>query len=255
MGDLPREKKSEQYLEICIVILCVIVFMVIFAFIENVSFRDIIQKIINSFYSPNLNLMFVNEIGDINVNIAVLYLIVFASIIIKLRRRIKSKGEYFGRNGSYQASFLVSVIIIILLASIQTFNYIRYFHTQHQAIKNKTVEEKKVMIFGDLYEFSEFCKKLLPGRHSGRLITDMDLNNTTGAHDHIVLTYNLFPITIQYNPRQRRLFLKYVVGPSEPEPTNVLVVYQKKNPKKSVPKNFSIIGYFDESSLLAIRNE
>lgn len=254
MGNFTKLKRSRNLLETLCIVLCVIIFLNILTVIEGVQFKDTLIKIANGFYSPKHNLIFVGTIAGINTNLFVLFLIVFSSLILKLFRKV-SKYRNFSTSHSIFASCFAAIIILFFLAFIQTINFTRYFHEQFQAVSNKTTTERKAIIFGNIYKFSQFCHKHLPGKHKALLITDINLHDTTGANTHIALAYNLFPITIQYNPRQRLLMPDYTMDDPTSNAVEVLIVYQRKNPKNSVPQNFDIIEYFDENSLLAVKRK
>ena len=254
MVNFSKLKRNHNLLEILCVVLCVIIFLIFLTVIEGVPFKDILIEIANSFYSPKYNLIFVGTIAGINTNLFVLFLIIFSSLILKLFRKA-NKHKNFSTDHSIPASCFAATIILFFLATIQTINFTRYFHHQSQGVSNKTVSERKTIIFGSIYKFSQFCHKHLPGKHKALLITDINLHDTTGANTHVALAYNLFPITIQYNPRQKLIMPDYTMDDSAPDSIEVLIVYQKKNPRNSVPQSFDIIEYFDENSLLAVKRK
>lgn len=252
MDPFSRSKRNRGFLEILCVILCIIIFLIFLAVMEGAPFKDIPIKFANSFYSPEYNLIFVGTLAGINANLSILFLIIFSSLSLKLFRGAK-KNRNFSADHSIPASCFAAIIILFFLAAAQTVNFTRYLRHQSQAVSHKTASEKKTMLFGDIYTFSQFCHKRLPGKHKARLITDINVHDTTGANTHIALAYNLFPITIQYNPRQKLIMPDYTTDDPALDPIEVLIVYQKKDPKNSVPQGFHIVGYFDKNSLLAVK--
>ncbi|MCK5012578.1 MAG: hypothetical protein KAS66_02060 [Candidatus Omnitrophica bacterium] len=252
MSHLDRSKRNQNFFEVLCVISSILVFLIIFAIIKRISLKHVLTECLNAFYSYRHNLIFVDTFAGINVNLLILFLIITISFLLAPLRKGR-KNEDFKPTPGLTASCFTALTILSILAFIQTVNFTRYLYSQSQAVRNKTTDEKKALIFGDSYTFARFCKKRLPGRHNALLITDIDLHTTTGANTHIALAYHLFPITIQYNPRQRLIMPDYVWDDPSASPIEALVVFQKKNPEASVPGNFNIIGRFGSENLLAVR--
>lgn len=136
--------------------------------------------------------------------------------------------------------FLVAIIVFFLTTGIQTIYQIKLFTTEIKTFSGKTLREKESYLFGLPYEFALFCRKYLPGKHRGKLVTDLDIMDPEGMTLHTRLYYHLYPINIAVNTD---------------EPINCYVIFQKKSARDAVPKDAKTIYVFDQSNILAIREK
>ncbi|MDD4957446.1 MAG: hypothetical protein PHH49_06670 [Candidatus Omnitrophica bacterium] len=93
-------------------------------------------------------------------------------------------------------AFTVALLALFAcVAAIQTISHASIFGREMTAFSGKDERQKKLMVHGLPYMFSEFAHEALPGRHKAVLITDIE---DWPDQDHFVLQgrllYNLLPI-------------------------------------------------------------
>jgi len=252
---LNNVQRNPVWLKTFIVLFCLFLYLLGISIKSNASLSTTLKTFVNCFYSPHNNLIFNHEINGFNVNLSLLFLIIFSILVLKLTNKLLSYDKINKDSLALQDNFLVIIIFLILLSLIQTFNYSRYALDQNKTLQNKTSEEIKTLIFGSIYPFAKHAKKILPGRHKGRLVSDIDLFSLDGVHEHLALAYHLFPITIQPNLRQIQITHHYVMEQPHPSDYDVLVVYKKNVSKKVLEGRFNILEPFDSNSFLAIRKK
>src|SRR5262249_25899227 len=132
---------------------------------------------------------------------------------------------------------LFSFLTVILL--FQFAGYLGKF--LYFAKKTNEVPESKrgEILFGDAYVFTKESHKAFSGACRGQLITDIDIK-TSGATEHRILAYLLYPINIRFDDKISR---------------ECLVYYKKSGAPALVPVDFKIVYQFDDQNLLAVKNE
>jgi hypothetical protein len=101
-------------------------------------------------------------------------------------------------------------------------------------IHGKSLQEKQIMALGSSARFAADIRQTVSGRHRGELITDLPM----WMLEPHVMQNHLYP-TIDLISGQ---------GPAE-----YLVIFEKNNPRASVPPDFEMIKEFDGYGILAVR--
>ena len=237
--------------EVTIVLASILSGFFFLAVFSSASLSQILAQIIPSFFSAEYNLIFVKEIGGINVNIVVIYLIVLSSAALLVFRSLKGSKEKPVLRQPISACIFSSLIIFILIAGIQAINYTKYFLDQQGFLSHKSIEQKYSLIFGDLYDYAVFAKNVCPAGSQARLLMD-ELDPTTGLHDHIVLAYHLWPLEIQLHPTQV-WGNQQAVKPDRNSP-ECLLIFRKADPLKKVLPGYHVQKIFNSSSLVAVKD-
>lgn len=130
----------------------------------------------------------------------------------------------------------VTAVIFVLIIVLQTSGQQQYLMQLKKNYQGTTADAKRKRLFPYFYPFITYTQAQLKGHHfHGKILTDLKPNE---ALEPYMLQYYLYPqvdlIDEKRNP-------------------NCLVIFEKIDPEKQVPKNFKIIGYFDRYSLIAVR--
>ena len=129
---------------------------------------------------------------------------------------------------------------LVIILAVQTYAQILDLKEWMDDVGHKTTAEKYESLFGITYQYAQVTKEILPGRHSAKLVTDMDMSQDPGMFNHRQLAYFLYPIDI-------RGF--------RGEPEDVLLVFEKENPCEAVPGDYRILTIFNSQNLLAVRSD
>jgi len=92
--------------------------------------------------------------------------------------------------------------------------------------------------FKNAYNFAQYCRQHLPGKHWGKVITDKKLQETQAMLTYAAVRYYLYPIDVSVDRNH---------------PKDCLVIFLKKNPLSVIPKGFKMMDSFDKMSLIAIK--
>ena len=194
----------------------------------------IIRVFARKFYDPSVCSFTTFYINGIHINIFSYLGILIAIVLIGLVRR--RSGAPLKMGLLKRDIFRVILAFYFLMIGFQTIGQGIYFKDMRKRYKGKTYHEKKVETFGKIYIYSLNSRRLLPGRHQGKLITDMDISRDPGMINHRSLAYLLYPIDI-----------RRVRGDGE----DCLVVFNKKDAMASVSEEYEIIQTFGPYDLLA----
>ncbi|MBF0505063.1 MAG: hypothetical protein HQL14_08185 [Candidatus Omnitrophica bacterium] len=99
--------------------------------------------------------------------------------------------------------------------------------------------EKRARLFGEPYVFSLQATHLLPGRHSARLVTDINLQEGDGWGINDRLAYYLYPIDIRIHSGTGK--------------EDVLIYFHKDKAVQFLPKDYKIIFKPSDIDLVAAR--
>ncbi|MBF0503504.1 MAG: hypothetical protein HQL14_00225 [Candidatus Omnitrophica bacterium] len=136
---------------------------------------------------------------------------------------------------SLSASCLnISFFVFILLTIAQTSGQHQFLLQRMNLYAKSSAEDKRLLLFPRTYQFIKFTLNHLKNNHyQGKLITDLDASMTV---EPFMLQYYLYPkIDLYKNTNQ----------------PDCLIIFDKVAPEKLVPKNFKIVGLFDEYCLIA----
>ncbi|MBN1870703.1 MAG: hypothetical protein JW847_09025 [Candidatus Omnitrophica bacterium] len=135
----------------------------------------------------------------------------------------------------------VCIAGLLLLSGIQQIHRYDFFKNEQNIFGGETVEERNQILFGRIYDFAQTCKKLLPGTHQGKLMTDLDLNNDPYMLLHRILSYHLYP----------EISLRLDNG----APNDTIVSFYKHDALMHIPENYRILVLSkDKNYILAIEN-
>ena len=104
----------------------------------------------------------------------------------------------------------------------------------------KTIDEKQFALFGQEYDFSKICRKIFPGVHQGKLVTDLDLSESLHMSSHRILSYHLYPnISLRFDNRS---------------PKDCLILFYKQDPQTHIPENYNVLFTSEDNNYtLALR--
>ena len=175
-----------------------------------------------SFYNPNHNAFGISFFNEVPVFVCIYFLIIFLALVYRLLKK--------------ERPMLMPLAWIFLSAIVifQTIDQHQFFRRTQARMAHKTEQEKKGLIFGYTYFFTEFAKQFLPDHSQGQLSTDLDMTQTLEPY---ILKYELYPS----------------IDLITPQSADCLIVFNKQDSKEVVGKDFKIIAYFDRNSLLALR--
>jgi hypothetical protein len=197
----------------------------------------------NSLYLPNHNICGMGEIAGQNTLILfcqfLLFTILTTIICHMFCFKTKLNKEYIFPS---QMITLVCMLGFVLFASVQQIH--RHEHSVSEAARfhGKTPHEKKLLMFGKIYELSQLCKKILPGRHQGEIITDLDRSKDPYMLWFRLLDYLLYPeISLRFKNQT---------------PKDCLILFYKENALRYIPKDYKVlIGSEDNHFILAIKED
>lgn len=245
-----KSKKIQRgilIIELLFFLVCFLVYFSIFAFFHGLSFYKLFTLFWESFYSPQYDLMFVDQVAGVNTYIFLIFFIAFYSVSLKIFHRLPLINPKQKHDGS--EVFTAIFLVFLLVSAIQTINYFRLFRGQAKAVSGKTTEQKNSLMFGPLYDFPAFCHHYVSGKKQCFLLTGFDQKTIAGRHDYIVLTYYLYPLIVPPNPWHQHESLQ-ANAPFQP-PVDLYLIYGKNHPEQFLPKNFEIIAQWNTQSLLA----
>ena len=124
-----------------------------------------------------------------------------------------------------------------LITFVQFKTQMVQFHFEHNNFSGKSLTEKHAAIFPETYEFAEYCQTHFPGRVEARFVSDHDIKKADGLYSYTEIAYFLYPLDIKKH--------------ENPDP-EAIVIFDKGNPRQSVPSGFRSFSLYNEKSLLAV---
>ncbi len=250
MDEQNQEKKYPSPIYgIFLIHLLTVFFLFLIAFNEHFQFLSFFNRIIMSLNYSDINNCTLFLLNNQNFNIYI-YLIIISIIIgFKILDRIPFLQKYYSNPLPFaNHSLKVSIGMFIFLLGLQWIGHFKYFSQAFDSLAGKVIEEKYSQTYRELYDFSVFCHRHLPGKHLGLFVTDMDIEHSEVAfYKQIVLGYFLYPITIKPIPGQDSY------QHDNPAIPDALIIFAKSNPTKAIPKDFEYLASFDQHSLIGIR--
>jgi len=216
----------------------ILILFFLFPFTQNTS--SVLKQISDHFYQMTPNICTYMKVKGVNV----IYFIYAAITLFSCAEHFLFSGRATSplKENSRGIRFILlrnTCIALLIICALQAKTLISQFMFEHTYFADAPIEKKYSQRFGKIYDFANYCKKLLPGTHQANVITDIDKESAAWEYAHAELSYFLYPINI-----------KTYQG-SEPE---VIVIYSKDDPLKSVPENFLAFEQFDSKSLIAVKN-
>lgn len=168
--------------------------------------------------------------------VLILHLISIFLTVVVLRKKIQHLR--FVLNG--EQILLTIAIFLFLIANIQWINSMVQFSGEYQTFAKKSVSQRNRHIYGISYIFAKNCQKHLKGLYSGKLITNLDLENGYWKTEHRKLAYHLYPLNIRRSKSNKPDFYLY---------------YMKQDAQELIPEGYQIKYQHNEYFLMAVRED
>ena len=230
-------KSREYIIPFLSFILILLLSLLIASLASHTNFTTVLSEFTSNLYFPEKNLFKIKKIAGVNTYIY--FYIGYAGSLVGtylLNILITKKSSLYSR-----LSFLrtASVLFIVALC-LQIVSHFSYFKKEISTFHNAPIQKKIVTRFENSYNFAQYCKTYLSGKHYGEPITDSDIASTKGMLTFFGVAYYLYPIDIRID-RTR--------------PKDCLVIFLKKKPLDIIPDNFAAMDKYDHSSLIAIKRK
>lgn len=187
--------------------------LLVFFYLTKISPQDFIT---NFYKLTNMNIFMLSSFKGINPMVIV-YTVFFAVLLLSFLL-----GGLFKRKLTLKRTHIVKVCLLSFFMLFSMFQFSLTLMREKTIIdtyKDKTVKEKKELLFGLPYIFASLCKDLLPGRHASEFITD--LKPKTRSRDLAIserIQYHLYPVDISDISDEKK---------------DSLVIFSQKDPKIS----------------------
>lgn len=202
----------------------------------RIPFVRLLQEVSMIMYRPNYNTFYYPDFKGISLT-ALTSLVILAAALVSffLDRRNRGKGHGFFR--TFLPSAAVTVMIIYTI--FQSVGAADYFCSWNMFMNNRSLDKKYELLYPEEYPFAMACRNFIPGIHKAKFVTDLNIEQETSMGSHRLLAYFLLPIDIRD------------VFPGDPD---CVVVFKKKNPQEAVPVGFRIVMFYNNDSLLAVKD-
>lgn len=212
----------------------------------NYNFQSLglneIATVVRNLYRPHENIFFAPSLAGINFYIFIYVVLLLSLILLTFINGIRNRHKKDKTPGSiFPPLPILLVIMFPLVTIVQTTGQVYHARKEFALFADKTMEEKYAVVAGPrIHSFARYCRRILPGSHNARFLTDMDMSKDPGMISHRMLAYFLYPIDIR-GVRDGR--------------TDSLIIFDKKNAVASILDDFRILGTFDQYSIVAIRKD
>lgn len=187
-------------------------------------------------YSPNPNICPSPLVGKINLTV-LFYAIASSCALLTIIAesppvifRVKEKTFLI-----YLRAMAASFCLYMLFQTVgQSLAWNKTWHY----LRGKPLSQKSEALYGQAHFFARRVRRILPGRHVARVISDLDFNLEPHMATRGLLAYLLYPIDIN--------------GIIQGE-TDCLLFYEKVDAAQSVPEGFRILEQFNDCNLVAVR--
>ncbi|MCA9401088.1 MAG: hypothetical protein KC713_05640 [Candidatus Omnitrophica bacterium] len=214
-----------------------VVFMLMATVGHEQPFNVLIKDVLLNAYRPHSNIILLNTWYQ-DLNLTVTFLILWGSACASICFHIifsKLKKE---RSCFYQGVLSASLFLFMYFSIIQTISIGTYIKVKNIVLAQRTVDEKKQIFFQEGALLAEDIHLRLPGSYQAEMLTDMNVLKDPGMYLHRATAYLLYPIDIRN---------------IHSGPTEVLVMFKKKNAADFVPEDYEIIKFVDENNLIAVK--
>ena len=194
------------------------------------------KRLLSIFYRPHYNNCLFEDIGDFHVAHLIYFIIVLSSLSVHFFRLKRANPE--SPTDLMHTLKQVACAAFCIVLALQTINQAIILKIEHKHYASKPPEKRYHSSVKPLYDSGTFFKKIFPGPHSAKLISDMNIKKDPGMFLYSAFSYYLYPIDIR-GVRQ--------------EPYDSAIVIKKKDPLDSIPKDFRVIGVVDEKYFLAVK--
>ena len=140
------------------------------------------------------------------------------------------------------ASVVTTVFLLIVGCQVSSVCRSSTNVLRREAISNQANHSKMSDLFGWTYVYAHQVRALLPGPHSGRLITDFQIESNENNHMSVYrdLCFFLYPIDIR--------------GVRGGE-TDCLIIFEKEGAEEFVPPGYRVIQKFDSRNIVAVKEK
>lgn len=234
---MPESSSKKIYVLSVVVIIFYFIFILIrTAFFLHFPLIQIIEKFSYNFYFPHTNFFLPGYVGGVNIN-HYFYELVFMStlLVIALQRMLV---RAIDRLSHLKTLVVVSTIVYVFMTGWQAINQVEHLRKIQEVFAGKTLDQRLEIMFGHTYRYARDVKEWVPGKHTGELITSLDISQDPGMFMYRALAYHLYPVDI-----------RGIRG----EPADCLIVFMKDHAVESVPPDYRILHVFDDQNLLAVK--
>jgi hypothetical protein len=233
-NDDPKTPKVFYIHIVIIFVLTLTIFLVWDARILQLSPWELAIQFKNSLYLPHHNTFPVQDIQGVHalklyykfLLTTIVLAIIFYRLPLNRTRRVSV----------VKIASAIGLLGVLFFAVIQQVHRINHFSYENNQIGGKTMEDKKLTLFGSKYHFSRICQELLPGHHQAELITDLDFSKSPYMFFKRLLSYQLYPnISIRFNNRS---------------PKDCLILFYKQNPFHHIPDNYEVLFASDDNNYI-----
>lgn len=193
-----------------------------------IPFAGLMDQIKNKSYFPHYNGFHVGMIAGSNMlQVYYNFLLTFLVVTLFVHGVLSIKKSTRPAASPLQIVTIIGLTGLILLAGIQQIRRGEAWDKEASTFGGKTTGQKNLIMFGELYAFSQVCRQKVSGRHQAELLTDLDIDQDPFMFAHRVLAYYLYPkLSIRFHNRR---------------PKNFLILFYKKNPLSAIPADYMIL--------------
>lgn len=165
-------------------------------------------------------------------------IIIASTLSLFIMKAITSKEPFFRLLITALKHTTYATLCIVFI--LQTFNQAIYLAHEYKTYADKPVSERCPGWLASAHTSGAFFRKILPEARSAQFISDLDITQEFGMILYGATAYHLYPIDIR-NIRQ--------------EPSDTIIVTEKKKPLESIPGNYKIIGNINARHFLAVKKD
>ncbi len=209
--------------------------------ILHVSLPDLFEQIKTQSYFPHYNGFYAGKMADSNMmQLYYHFLLTFLVLTLFVHGICSISNKWLVPTSPLYIVRVIGLTGLLLMAGIQQLQREKAWDKETSFFEGKTIEQKNLLIFGQLYAFSKTCQQLLPGRHQAELITDFKIAKDPFMTAQRILAYHLYPnLSIRFNNKT---------------PKDCLILFYKTNPLSMVPDDYTVLtATKDENYVLAIQ--
>ena len=198
----------------------------------------IFSRFTKVFFKPDPNIFNPGLINGINIMVLFYAAIVCAMVLWLLFKTVLRKHKH--SPSLYSVLFSLCATMFFLHTAWQGVGTCRYLQDIFCAFASKTPEQKYSLFAREEYLFAQLCHRLLPGPHSAQFVFGQDVSRDPGMIKRNALAYFLYPIDIR---------------DIRSEEKDSLIIYKHQDARALVPPNYTIIGLYNEDSVIAVKRE
>jgi len=212
-----------------------ILFVAFFPFLWGVSSPMV--RFIDTFYMMSPNYCQYTQIKGINILGYVYGVVIIFSFLCVLWKIRKGRSPW---KQGVRILYITTFVMVFVIAFFQIKFQIRQFAYEYKYFKGSDTTGKYEKIYKETFGFAKYCHSNVSGKKRAVMNSDLNLEKGEGFFRKTELSYFLYPITI---------LGQYYDAP------DVIIMYKKQNPLRSLPSGFLAFPPYDCDSLIAARGE